>query len=190
MNGFQQACPRCNGTGNVHSIQELADMARAQLAMLQGNFGPAQQLGRGGPGYQPGVPGYMQEPTPGPVSDPRTGQRGGYGGSYTSNTRMSEPGEEIAGALMSEAAKFIGRRIGQRMQRTFTERVAPAIEARDGERLRTQIAISERHPEICACLDDNVVFLAGGRSFLPMPDLNTLTVEQADAMVATLRQQG
>ncbi len=111
MNGFQQVpCPRCGSTANVHSIQELAGLARMQL-------------------------GQMPD-----------------------------------------------------LERARRERVQPALAARGEERLRTQIAIAERHPDICACLDDHVVFLAGGQSVLPMPDLNTLTVDQADSMVATLRQ--
>ncbi|MGI9008803.1 MAG: hypothetical protein ACR2FU_21880 [Streptosporangiaceae bacterium] len=156
MNGFQQVpCPRCGSTANVHSIQELAGLARMQLGQMPGGFPAAGQPG-GIPGYlqepQPGVPGYRQEPRPGPVTGPA------------------------------------GRRAGRRMQRTPAGRVQPALAARGEERLRTQIAIAERHPDICACLDDHVVFLAGGQSVLPMPDLNTLTVDQADSMVATLRQ--
>jgi hypothetical protein len=53
--------------------------------------------------------------------------------------------------------------------------------------LRTQIAIAERHPDLRACLTDQVIFLDGGSRTLPMPKLNTITVEQADAMVAQLR---
>ncbi len=163
MNGFQQVpCPRCGSTANVHSIQELAALARMQLGEIQGAF-PAPGQPDGVPGYmqepvpgQPGgIPGYMQEPVPGPSRDPRARQQAGYSG---------------------------------RQQRNYAGRVPPALAARAEERLRAQIAIAERHPDICACLQDGVVFLAGGRSVLPMPDLNTLTVEQADAMVATLRQ--
>ena len=39
----------------------------------------------------------------------------------------------------------------------------------------------------CACLNDQVIFLTGGGRTLPMPNLMTVTVEQADAMVARLR---
>jgi len=53
--------------------------------------------------------------------------------------------------------------------------------------LQTQIAIAERHPDLCACLNDQVIFLTGGSRTLPMPNLGTVTVEQADAMVARLR---
>jgi hypothetical protein len=198
VNGYQQVpCPRCGSTTNVHSIQELAALARSQLGQMQGAPpAPGQPLG-GVPGYardpQPGqplggVPGYAQEPRPGRPRDPRGRQRLGYSGSGGNDSTDFSLGDDLAGLAMSEAAKFIGRRIGRRMQRSYTERIAPALEAHAADRLRTQIAIAERHPDICACLDDNVVFLTGGRAVLPMPSLNTLTVEQADAMVATLRQ--
>jgi hypothetical protein len=190
VNGFQQVpCPRCGSTANVHSIQELAALARAQLGQLQGGPpAPGQPLG--------GVPGYMQEPQPGQplggvpgyMQEPQPGQPLGYSGPGGRDSTDFSLGEDLAGIAMSEAAKFIGRRIGRRMQRSYTDRIAPALAARAGDSLRTQIAIAERHPDICACLDDNVVFLTGGRAVLPMPNLNTLTIEQADTMVATLRQ--
>ena len=195
MNGFQQVpCPRCGSPASVHSIQELAALARAQLGQLQGGI-PAPGQPGGVPGYlqepvpgQPGgVPGYLQEPRPGPSRDPRAGQPRGYPGAGRGNS-LDSPGDELAALAMSEAAKFIGRRIGRRMQRTYADRVQPALAAQVEQKLQTQITIAERHPDICACLDDNVVFLAASRSVLPMPDLNTLTVEQADAMVAALRQ--
>jgi hypothetical protein len=54
--------------------------------------------------------------------------------------------------------------------------------------LREQIAIAERYPDLRACLTDKVVFLAGGQRTLPMPsDLTGLTMAQADAIVARLR---
>jgi hypothetical protein len=59
--------------------------------------------------------------------------------------------------------------------------------ARQDAVLREQVAIAERHPDVRACLTDNVIFLAGGDRVLPMPRLDTLTAEQADALVAQLR---
>ena len=54
--------------------------------------------------------------------------------------------------------------------------------------LRTQIEIAEQHPDIRACLNDHVIFLAGSSSVLPMPNIAALTTEQADGLVAQLRQ--
>jgi hypothetical protein len=93
----------------------------------------------------------------------------------------------VTGIAMEAAAKFIGRAIGRRVQRTYNERVVPAMAVRQEAMLREQIAIAERHPDLRACLTDQVIFLAGGSRVLPMPSLTGLTLEQADAMVARLR---
>lgn len=205
VNGNQmtEPCPQCGSPAAVHSIQELADLARMQLDRLQqgppggqpgwqgqpppgpggpGGFGPML----GPSGTMPDPSGTMPDPStpmPGP-SGPMPGQSGPTpgpsGGHYT-------PGEDLASAVLSEAARFIGRAIGHRVQRTYTERVQPPLAARGEEVLRTQIAIAERHPDIRACLNDGVIFLTGGQRVLPMPNLPTLTVEQADALVANLR---
>jgi hypothetical protein len=50
--------------------------------------------------------------------------------------------------------------------------------------LREQIAIAERYPDLRT---DNVVFLAGGHRVVPMSSLRGFTLEQADAVVAQLR---
>jgi hypothetical protein len=76
------------------------------------------------------------------------------------------------------------------MQERLTQQVLPAMAAKQQNMqamLQTQIAIAERHPDLCACLNDQVIFLTGGSRTLPMPNLMTVTVEQADAMVARLR---
>ena len=59
--------------------------------------------------------------------------------------------------------------------------------AKQEEMLRTQIAIAERHPDLRACLTDQVVFMAGGSRVMPMPNLANVTLEQADVLVARLR---
>ncbi len=105
---------------------------------------------------------------------------------------------------MDAATKYVGRAIGRRLKRAFDERVAPAMAARaeqlasrqgqaagrqDGM-LREQIAIAERYPDLRACMNDQVVFLAGGSRTVPVP-LSGLadgfTLAQADAIVAQLR---
>ena len=96
---------------------------------------------------------------------------------------------------MTAATKFIGRAIGRRVKRAYDERVAPAMAARQqamaGRQetmLREQIAIAERHPDLRACLTDQVIFLAGGSRVLPMSSITGgITVDQADALVAQLR---
>ena len=142
VNGYPQAtaCPQCGNSGGVHSIQELAGLARAQLGQAQPQPGSV-------PGYaqdpQPGpLPGYMQDPRPGPLP-------GRGGGGFGPMPRALPPQAEAM--------------------------------------LRTQIAIADKHPDVCACLNDGVIFLAGGQRALPMPNLAKLTVEQADDLVAALR---
>jgi len=102
--------------------------------------------------------------------------------------------DAVADIAMTAATKFIGRAIGRRVKRAYDERVAPAMAARQeamaGRQeamLREQIAIAERHPDLRACLTDQVIFLAGGSRVLPMSSVTGMTLEQADALVAQLR---
>ena len=108
----------------------------------------------------------------------------------------------MAGIVMGAAAKFVGKAIGRRVKRAYEERVVPAMAARQeamagrqeamaGRQeamLREQIAIAERHPDLRACLNDQVIFLAGGSRVLPMSSVTGgITIEQADALVVQLR---
>jgi len=115
----------------------------------------------------------------------------------------------VAGIVMGAAAKFVGKAIGRRVKRAYEERVVPAMAARQeamagrqeamagrqeamaGRQeamLREEIAIAERHPDLRACLNDQVIFLAGGSRVLPMSSVTGgITIEQADALVVQLR---
>jgi hypothetical protein len=54
--------------------------------------------------------------------------------------------------------------------------------------LHDRAAIAERHPDLRACLNDQVVFLVGATRVLPLASaLGVRTVEQSDALVAQLR---
>ncbi len=189
-------CPQCGNTDAVHSIQELATLARAQMGQ-QGAGGPQPGM----PG-QPQQPGWAGEPQAGWAAEPQAGALPGPGGqrssyqprSYTSGDTPFDSGsvgDDIAGAVLGAAAgaaaRFIGRQIGRKVQDRMTNQVLPAMMAQKQTMLQTQIAIADRHPDLCACLNDQVIFLTGGSRTLPMPNLNTVTVEQADAMVARLR---
>jgi hypothetical protein len=107
-------------------------------------------------------------------------------GAMSSNP-LDALGEDIAGAAISTAMGFAARAISRRVERAMTERVVPTVMARQQTVLQTQIEIAQRHPDLCACMTDQVIFLAGGSRVLPMPNLMTVTVEQADQMVAQLR---
>jgi hypothetical protein len=155
-------------------------MARMQLGQVPGSYPGVPPAGQSG-----ALPGYMQEPTTGPIPDPYSG-RSGYQPNLSSGAGSYSLGDDLAGAVVSEAFRFIGRRVGRRMKQTAAQGQSAAT-ARNEEVLRTQIAIADKYPELRACLKDSVIFLAGGQRVLPMPNLSALTMQQADSMAATLR---
>jgi hypothetical protein len=96
--------------------------------------------------------------------------------------------DPIADAVLGAATKAIGRVIGRRMRQAYNERVAPAMAGRQDGLLRERMAIAQRHPDLRACLNDQVIFLAGGTRVLPLASaMQVRTVEQSDALVAQLR---
>jgi hypothetical protein len=190
-------CPQCGSAAAVHSIQELAALARGRLGGQPGYAGAPQQGYAAEPQAGP-LPGYAQEPQAGPLpgygATPPSGPvPGGWQGrsrfpsSSSSGDDFSLEGD-LADIALNAATKFIGRAIGRRVQRTVTERVMPTLAAKQEAVLREQIAIAERHPDLRACLTDKVVFLAGGSRVLPLEGIGgMLTLEQSDALVARLR---
>jgi hypothetical protein len=186
-------CPQCGSTESVHSIQELAAQAQARLnaqPQMGGQGGMGASGGQAGP-----TPGWAQEPTAGP---PQGGWQGGgwQGGGWQGNSGYRGYGEnvgvgdDIAGLAMGVAGRFLGRAIGRRVERAMTEKILPTLQARGQQALATQMAIAQRYPELRACLTDKVIFLAGGSRTAPMTGVNfsTVTMEQADALVASLRE--
>src|SRR5229473_3161677 len=202
-------CPQCGSAAAVHSVEELAAMARGQL----GQYGPGYQTpGYQTPGYQappeslspgssppasgfpsaplspefpssplppPPPPDYSGAPPPGYTGQARPGA-GRSSRSWESGGDDSI-GDAVAGVVMEAATKFIGRAIGRRVKRAYEERVVPAMAARQEAVLRDQIAIAERYPDLRACLTDQVIFLAGGSRVLPMVSISRgVTLEQAD----------
>ncbi len=174
---------------------------------------PPQQAGFPDPSQdqQPGFPDPSQDQPPAPPAAPPPRQQPGYPAgpppaqppgypaepwqsqppprtSWSGETGYNSAGDDIADAVLGAATKFIGRAIGRRVRRTFEERVVPAMAARQEAVLRERMAIAQRHPDLCACLNDQVVFLAGGTRVLPLASaLAVRTVEQSDALVAQLR---
>jgi len=209
-------CPHCGSTAAVHSISELAELARMQLEKAQQAFGGGTPPGFAGgaqPGYAaepqagppPGpLPGYAGQPQPGPLPGyAGQPQAGPLPGSWSRGGRDFDAGsisdgidQAIADVALGAAARFIGRAISRRAQRTVNERVLPALAAqqqakfRDQEALlRDQIAIAERYPGLRACMTDKVIFMAGGSRVLPIAGANLMvTLQQADALVAQLRE--
>jgi len=212
-------CPQCGSAAAVHSIGEMAALAKNQLGQQPGygpppqqDYGPpqpgdgppAQDLGPSGfdppppGGYgEPSQSGYAAPPPPGYQGPPPPGYTGSArpGGPVQGSSAPSSIGDPGAGiedlvadVVMGAATKFLCRAISRRVQRTVNERVLPTLAARKEAMLRNQITVADRHPELRACLTDQVVFLAGGQRVLPLPNLAAgFTVEQSDALVAQLR---
>ncbi len=146
------------------------------------------------PGYQPGQPtpqpGYQPGPRPDYLPGPESWQN-----QPPPRTRSWESGSgsdtfegAIAEALLGAATKKIGRVIGGKMRQAYNERVAPAMAARQEAVLNDRMAIAQRHPDLRACLNDQVVFLVGGTRALPLASaMRVRTVEDSDALVAQLR---
>jgi hypothetical protein len=195
-------CPQCGSAANVHSVSELADLARMRMNQLQPGGAPGGAPG--GPGYsaqpQAGpLPGYADTPQAGPLPGPGGRRGGGRGGGGRGGSRLPGLGDfatdagdgieqVIADVALGAAAKFIGRAVSRRVQKAYSERLGPALAARQDTVLQAQIEIAQRHPDLRACMTDQVIFLAGGARVAPLPNLATLTVPQADALVAQLRQ--
>ncbi len=180
-----ELCPQCGSAAAVHSISELAAMARSKLDLAQHGSAAGPGAGYAAEPQAGPLPGYAAEPRSGPLPGSRPGPRADFGDNAAGGGLEDAVGDVVVGA----AVRFIGRAIGRRVQRTYTERALPAVAAHQETMLREQIAIAERHPDIRACLTDQVIFLAGGRRVLPMAGVTTtLTLQQADALVAQLRE--
>jgi hypothetical protein len=173
----------------VHSIGELADLARMQLARLQGQV-PMQGQGPANSGQ-----GWDAQPVAGPPPGPDGRRSGGLLGRGASGRRTGydnpavpgSVGDAVAEVALGAAAGFIGRAVKRRLEQTMTDRVLPAVTQPAIAAAQNQIAVAEKYPDLRACLTDHVVFLAGGSQMQPLPDLGKITVPQADALVAQLR---
>jgi hypothetical protein len=155
---------------------------------------PYQQPGFPDPAQyqqQPGFPHPTPEPPPGRPSEawqedqPPPRRR-------SSNWDIIRDGssiEDVVGeAVLGAATKALGRAFGRKMRQAYNERVVPAMAARQEAMLNDRMVIAQRHPDLCACLNDQVVFLVGGTRTLPLASaMQVRTVEQSDALVAQLR---
>jgi hypothetical protein len=142
----------------------------------------------GPPSAQP--PGYQAGPQPDVLAGPESwqSQPPRRSRSWDSGSSADTFEEAIGEAVLGAATKAIGRVIGRKMRHAYNERIAPAMAARQEAVLNERAAIAQRHPDLRACLRDQVVFLVGGTRVLPLASAVTVrTVEQSDALVAQLR---
>jgi hypothetical protein len=142
-----------------------------------------QPIGPGSP-----QPGWAANPSP--VSGSGNWPRSSGGVPTTPSDALASLGDDLAGAVgaaaAGAAARFLSRKVGRKVQDRLDQAMS-TVAAKQQDTLQQQITIAERHPDLRACLNDQVVFLAGGTHTQPMPNLSTITVEQADALVAQLR---
>jgi hypothetical protein len=211
-------CPQCGSAAAVHSIAEWAAMAQGQASGPGQAYGPAPQTGFPDPSQyqqqqsgfpdpsqyqqsgfpdpaqyqqQPGFPHPSPEPPPVRPSEawqedqPPPRRR-------SSNWDVIRDGSSIedvvSEAVLGAATKALGRAFGRKMRQAYTERVVPAMAARQEAMQSQRMAIAQRHPDLRACLNDQVIFLVGGTRTLPLASaMQVRTVEQSDALVAQLR---
>jgi hypothetical protein len=187
-------CPQCGSAAAVHAISELAALAGTPLSQLnQPQPGPAAGPPQGWnaePQAGP-PPGWAAEPQAGPPPGSRSGPlAGGWSARNVFRAASDADGLEdvVADIALGAVTRFVGRKIGRRVQQAVTDRVLPALATRQAA-LGDQAVIAERYPGLRACLTDKVIFLAGGSRVIPMSSVNgLLTLEQADTLVAQLRE--
>ena len=151
---------------------------------------PSQQ-----PGYQGGPPPaqpptYQAGPQPDVLAGPESwqGQPPPRRRSWDTGSAADTFEEAIGEAVLGAATKAIGRVIGRKMRQAYNERIVPAMAARQEAAVNARTAIAQRHPDLRACLNDQLVFLVGGTRVLPLASaMQVRTVEQSDALVAQLR---
>jgi hypothetical protein len=174
----------------VHSIQELASLASSQPGQQPG--GPQQ--GWAGEPRQGPVGGWEAEPQAGPPQGPGGlpggplgGFRGGGRGNWDNPGMGGNPLDYLGDGIAGAASGLLGRAIGRRVQKAMTEKVLPAVQARQQAALRSQQELAQRYPELRYCLTDKVIFMAGSSRVAPLGSLSGKTPQQVDELVASLR---
>jgi hypothetical protein len=184
------ACPRCGSADSVHSIQELASLASNQPGQQPG----APQQGWAGEPRQGPPGGWEAQPQAGPPQGPGGipggllgGFRGGGRGNWDNPGMGGNPLDYLGDGIAGAASGLLGRAIGRRVQRAMTEKVLPAVQAKQQAALRNQQELAQKYPDLCYCLKDKVMFLAGGTQVAPMASFSGMTPQQVDQVVAGLR---
>lgn len=202
----QAVCPRCGSSAQVRTVSELFDMLNGmhdqamQQAQQAGQQGPYP--GQGGPYQGPGGPGQQgQGYTYADGYSESRSPSGSYNrgrSSYDNDPSFDFTGnisEDITNAAIGGAAKFLGRALSKKVQKAVQERVVPAMQARAAQAQQQwqqsrndQAAIVQRYPDLRGCLQDQVVFLAGGTKTIPISQLPMpITMAGADSAVSYLR---
>src|SRR5450432_2117544 len=171
-------CPQCGSAAAVHAISELAAFATNPLNQAQPGPAAGPQQGYAAEPQSGPLPGWAAEPQAGPPPGKRSGPLpGGWPGRNVDFGGASDADgldQVVADLAMGAVTRFIGRKVGRRVQQAYTDRVLPALAARQQAALGDQAAIAERHPDLRACFTDRVIFLAGGSRVLPMAGITGL----------------
>ena len=183
-------CPQCNSSADVRTVREFFDIM---------NAGGAAAFHRlyeqsGGPDAADGN--YNHYNAEGSRSRSRTGR----GKKWERAGRAADVLSDPTGAVFDAALGFAGRTIGRGVKKVVNEQVKPAMQAQAAQAQAAQAeqrfaqaqacqdAIVTRYPGLRACMKDQVAFLDGGSSTVPVGEIATaLTLTQADAVLARLR---
>jgi hypothetical protein len=155
------ACPSCGARATVRSLAELVAAA--------------------GPGVNPGVWAWAEGPSPGaPLSD-WSGQSSALGESGGG----ADLGDSVFGFAMAAGAYVLHRTVGRRMKRYVRDHLG-AAEGNLAARHRQQLEVYERYPDLRVCTQDQVLFVAGGRRFVPLARLPARRPADLDAALSAL----
>lgn len=72
------------------------------------------------------------------------------------------------------------------ISKRFRQRVAPEIGRRQDAAMQGLFSILDRHPELCCCRRDQVVFLAGGQRTIPPKDAGLMLIRDDTDLMALL----
>lgn len=183
-------CPQCGSSADVRTVREFFDIMNAGGAQSFQRFSEQS----GGPDADDGN--YNHHNAEGSRSRSRKPRSKKWERGRFALNLMSDPG----GAVTDAALGFAGRTIGRGVKKVVNEQVKPAMQAQAAQaqaaRAEQQFAQAQadqdvvvaRHPELRACMKDQVVFLDGGSRTVPVSEIPVpVTPAQADAVVARLR---
>lgn len=200
-------CPQCGSSADVRTVREFFDIMNAggaqgfqrfaeqsSSASSSASSGGSAGASSGGPGADDGQ--YNHYNVEGARGRSRKGRSKKWERAGLAAEILSDPG----GAAVGAALGFAGRAIGRGVKKVVNEQVVPAMQAqaakaqaaqaeqRFAQAQADQDVIVARHPELHACMKDQVVFLDGGSLTVPISEIPVpVTPEQADAVVARLR---
>jgi hypothetical protein len=136
----------------------------------------AELMARREQAMQAGAPARAAQPPPG-----RPAQAGSGHGGLSTEDLLVRAAADIAGALLRQAAKPLARRAG---------RAAGAALARGEAAMQAALAAVNRHPELCCCPPDEIVFEAGTRRTVPLGAAMRFLIRGDETALMTALRRG